>query len=467
MAKSKVLVVDDELGMLEVCSATLKHLEGVEVIVEQQSQQAAKYLENADLDLLILDIRMPSIGGVDLLRIARERDPNLAVLMITAFPSVETAIECMRLGAADYLAKPFLPEDLLATTKRLLESKRLRDENQVLRRRTERGSGFGEMIGESIEMQEVYRLIEQFAETEVDVLILGETGTGKELVARSIHAQSRRRQNRYMPIDCGAIPEGLLENELFGHERGAFTGAGSRSPGLLEIADKGTFFLDEIGDLSPVLQAKLLRTLQERRLRRVGGVEEIEVDIRVIAATSKDIDDEVAQKRFRPDLFYRINVGRIVVPALRKRPSDIPLLVEHFIACYAPEMGKDIAEVTPDAMEVLSRYAWPGNVRQLQNVVKRAIAVSDAEVLGVSELPDEIVVSGQSKPDGDLGSRSTHGFFACRNQHMIDFERKFLTELLAATDGDITRAAQSAQLPRGTLYRILAKYDLKPRDYRR
>ncbi len=462
MAKSKVLVVDDEPGMLEVISATLKRLTDVEILVEQDSRKAIGRIESENLDLLILDIRMPGVGGVDLLRLAREQDPNLAALMITAFPSVETAVQCMRLGAADYLAKPFLPEDLLATAQRLLSTKQLGDENRLLRQRVEHSSSFGEMIGKSSEMQRVYRLIEQFAKTNVDVLILGETGTGKELVARSIHDQSSRRQSRYMPVDCGAIPEGLLESELFGHERGAFTGAQSRSLGLLELADKGTFFLDEIGDLSPSLQSKLLRTLQERRLRRVGGGDEIEVDVRVIAATSKDLDEEVAQKRFRSDLFYRINVGRIVVPPLRQRTDDIPLLIDHFIDRYAVEMSKSVAEASPDAMEILSGYAWPGNVRQLQNVIKRALAVSEEQTIGVRDLPDEIVVSARSKD----GIKPSGGFFNSRNQQVLSFEQKYLTDLLANTKGDMTRAASEAQLPRGTLYRLLAKHDITPRDFR-
>lgn len=463
MAKAKVLVVDDEQGMLEVISATLKRLVDIEVLVEQDSRKAVRRVETENLDMLILDIRMPGVGGVDLLRLARDQDPNLAVLMITAFPSVETAVQCMRLGAADYLAKPFLPEDLLATTQRLLDSKQLRDENRLLQRRVERGSSFGEMVGTSAEMQCVYRLIEQFAGANVDVLILGETGTGKELVARSIHDQSPRRKNRYMPVDCGAIPEDLFESELFGHERGAFTGAHSRSLGLLELADKGTFFLDEIGDLSLNLQSKLLRTLQERRLRRVGGVDEIEVDVRVISATSKDLDDEVKQKRFRSDLFYRINIGRIVVPPLRHRTDDIPLLVEHFIKRYAVEMGKDITEVMPDAMEILSGYEWPGNVRQLQNAIKRALAVTNEQTINVSDLPDEIVVNARSEG----GNKSSGGFFDSRNQHLINFEQRYLADLLTNTHGDVTQAANESQMPRGTLYRLLAKYDIKPHDFRR
>jgi len=466
MSQSKVLVVDDEVGMLEVISATLGHLDDAEVVVEQDSRKAMARLEAENFDMLILDIRMPGLGGVDLLRLAREQDQNLAALMITAFPSVETAIQCMRFGAADYLAKPFLPEDLLATAQRLLDAKQLRDENRLLRRRVEFGSSFGEMIGASAQMQRVYTLIKQFAQTNVDVLILGETGTGKELVARSIHNQSSRRDKRYMPVDCSAIPEDLLENELFGHERGAFTGAQSRSLGLLELADAGTFFLDEIGDLSQRLQAKLLRTLQERRFRRVGGVVEIEVDVRVISATSKDLDDEVEHRRFRSDLFYRINVGRIVVPPLRRRADDIPMLVDHFIRRYAPEMGKQVSGATPDVLEILSAYAWPGNVRQLQNVVKRALAVSSEQTININDLPDEIVISAESGQTAQGGRTPSGGFFNSRNQYLSDFEKGYLTDLLTKTRGDMTQAARTAQLPRGTIYRLLAKYDIKPRDFR-
>jgi len=317
MSKTRVLVVDDEVGMLEVCAETLARLPEVVVLVESDGRRAAEQLNAEHFDLLIQDIRMPGTDGMDLLRLARQNDPDLAVLMMTAYPTVETAVESMKLGAADYITKPFTPEALLATVQRLLEGYRLRQENLLLSRLVERPYVFDEIIGASPAMRAVFDTIERVAGTNTDVLILGETGTGKELVARSIHKRSPRGGQRFVPVDCGAIPEDLLESELFGHERGAFTGATSRSLGLLEFADKGTFFLDEVGELPIRLQAKLLRALQERRIRRVGGHDEIEVDVRVIAATSRNLEAEINNQRFRDDLYYRLNVARIELPPLR------------------------------------------------------------------------------------------------------------------------------------------------------
>jgi DNA-binding NtrC family response regulator len=381
--------------------------------------------------------------------------------MITAFPSVETAVESMKLGAADYITKPFLPEELLANARRLLETKQLREENRLLERQVDRTYSFGEIVGRSPAMQEVFNTIQRIAETDVDVLILGETGTGKELVARSVHQGSRRRSHRFVPVDCGAIPEDLLESELFGHERGAFTGAHTRSLGLMEFADKGTFFLDEIAELPVRLQAKLLRTLQERRLRRVGGTEEIEADVRVISATSQDLDEAVRQGRFRSDLFYRINVARVVLPPLRDRPEDIPLLAEQFIGRFAREMGRDATTADGEVLEVLLGYPWPGNVRELQNVIKRALTMAAGPVIAVGDLPDQVVTTAGGRRGGPCS-----GFFDLREQHTARFERDYLMSLLEACKGDVSKAAREARVPRGTFYRFLNKHELVPEHYR-
>jgi DNA-binding NtrC family response regulator len=284
---------------------------------------------------------------------------------------------------------------------------------------------------------------------------------GKELVARSIHQRSQRRNARFVPVDCGAIPETLLESELFGHERGAFTGAHTRSLGLLEHADGGTFFLDEVGELSLQLQAKLLRTLQERKFRRVGAKEEIAVNVRVVAATNRNLDVEIRERRFRADLYYRINVARIEIPPLRERAEDIPLLVSHFVERYAGEMGKPDTAVDPAMSEVLSRYRWPGNVRELQNVVKRALAMSQRAVLSPDDLPDEIVIQA-----GDQAPSTPGGFFQLRAQRVVAFEQEYLEDLLQRCRGDVSRAAREARLPRGTLYRLLKKHDLNAENFR-
>lgn len=461
MTKSRILVVDDEQGMLEVCVDCLSELSGIEIVTEIKSTLAAKRLAAENWDLLITDVRMPDIGGVELLRIAREHDPDLAVLMITAYPNVETAVECMKLGATDYITKPFLPDDLLATVRRLLQARRLQEENSLLLRQVERSYSSRTIIGQSAAIQTMLKAIQQLAPSNADVLILGETGTGKELVARSIHEHSSRHSKPFVPVDCGAIPEELMESEFFGYERGAFTGADSRSLGLMEFAEGGTFFLDEIGELSPRLQAKLLRALEERKVRRVGGKEEIDVDIRVVAATARNLDDDIRTQRFRADLYYRINVARIEVPPLRDRASDIPLLTQHFIRRYAGEMIRQDVEVTAEVLEVLSSYPWPGNVRELQNVIRRTLAMTNNQVLTAADLPDEIVSTAALHT-----GKGRRGFFDHREQRMAAFEKEYLRSLLHAHKGDVPTAAVDAQLPRGTLYRLLKKHDLNAADFR-
>jgi two-component system response regulator PilR (NtrC family) len=367
----------------------------------------------------------------------------------------------MKLGAADYIAKPFLPEDLLATVQRLLEGKRLREENRLLRRQVERTYAFGEIIGRSDAMQKVFENIRRVAATDFDVLIVGETGTGKELVARAIHQRSRRKEAPFVPVDCGAIPEQLMESEFFGHERGAFTGAQCRSLGLLEFANRGTFFMDEISQMPPRLQAKLLRVLQERKFRRVGSAKELELDLRIVAASSLDLESGIKQGSFRLDFFHRINVARIELPPLRARTEDIPLLVEHLLERYAREMEKPRAELGPEVLEVLTSYSWPGNIRELQNVLKRALSTTASGTIMADDLPDELVTRS-----GEVSMRQEDGFFRARERRLVAFEAEYLRNLLSGCHGDVSGAARLARLPRGTLYRLLKKHDLNPAEFR-
>ena len=447
--------------MLEVCRDTLQRLPEVAIETAADGRTAAARCQRETWDLLITDVRMPGLDGVDLLRTARQADPTLAVLMMTAFPSVETAVQAMKLGAADYLTKPFLPEDLLATVTRLLETHRLSAENRLLTRRVEQTHRFGEMLGVSPAMHTVFDLITRVAPTNADVLIIGQTGTGKELVARSVHQRSPRAARRFVPVDCGAIPEDLLESELFGHERGAFTGAHSRSLGLLEFADGGTFFLDEVGELPPRLQVKLLRALQERSIRRVGGKDQIPVDVRVIAATSRDLAREVEAQRFRSDLYYRIHVARIDLPPLCQRPEDIPVLVAHFVERCAAEMGKAPPRLQAQVLEVLAGYPWPGNVRELQNVIKRTLALAPGPEISVDDLPDEVVNQATT-----AGGQGTPGFFDRRARHLEQFEKDYFIRLLQDCQGDASQAAAQARIPRGTLYRLLKKHGINPAEFR-
>ena len=461
MAKQRILVVDDEQGMLEVCAKTLRKLADTEIVLEKQAEVAAQKVASENFDLLITDVRMPGLNGVELLRLARQHDPNLAALILTAYPTVETAVECMKLGAADYIAKPFLPEDLLATARRLLEGRQLREENQSLRRQVERPYAFAEMLGQSPAMQKVLETIQRVAETDFDVLIVGETGTGKELVARAIHQRSRRKEGPFVPVDCGAIPDDLMESEFFGHERGAFTGAQTRSMGLLEFANKGTFFLDEVSQLPRRLQAKLLRVLQERKIRRVGGTKEIDLDVRIVAASSLSLGEEVRKERFRLDLYHRINVTGIELPPLRERSEDVLLLAGHFLNRYAAELGKGTLRLSPEVEEVFTHYPWPGNVRELQNVLKRTLATMQGETISLEDLPEQIVAATSSLP-----GEQEAGFMPLRERRLAAFEKEYFTHLLAACHGDIPAAARETRLTRGSFYRFLKRHGLNAADFR-
>jgi DNA-binding NtrC family response regulator len=377
---------------------------------------------------------------------------------------VDTARACLQAGAGDYLDVARVETDLEDALVRLLTASRRRAAEEVLRRAVERPYSFDDFLGESPAMQQVYSIIERVAVSSVDVLVTGETGTGKELVARAIHKRSRRSTGPFVPVDCGAIPDALMESELFGHERGAFTGADARRMGLVEFADGGTLFLDEIGELPLPLQAKLLRVLQERRVRRVGARQENAVDVRVVAATSRNIDQMVERGEFRRDLFYRINVVRIDLPALRSRGDDIGLLAEFFANRAAQEMGRTVGGLSTDVYQILKSYHWPGNVRELQNVVRRAIAMTRSPVAGVDDLPDEIVAAAGRAAGAEAGAV---GFFAQRAEHVARFEKQYLSDLLGRHLGDVSAAAREARLPRGTLYRLMKGHGLDGASFRK
>lgn len=342
-----------------------------------------------------------------------------------------------------------------------LPDSRLSEEYQFLRRQVERPHQFEDIIGASPGMQQVFQTIDQVADADVPVMIRGETGTGKELVARALHCRSRRADGPFVPVDCGAIPENLMESEFFGHERGAFTGAIQASVGLMEFASGGTLFLDELGELPLLLQAKLLRALQERRVRRVGGRKEISVDVRVVAATASDLDGMAARGDFRQDLLYRINVVPITLPPLRDRGDDIGLLAEHFCVRAGREMSRPLIGVTPEAYEVLQQYRWPGNVRELQNVIRRVAALSRNKMVELGDLPDELVGSA-----GEYRSDGSPGYFQLRDRQLAEFELRYLTELLQRHQGNVKTSAAEANLPRGTLYRLMKNHGLQSQQFR-
>jgi two-component system response regulator HydG len=443
----------------------LARLQPLEVRIETSLEKAVETIARDSWDLGVLAARQ-GLAAADAHRAVRTADPQLPLVVLDPTPSVDAARTCLTAGSSDYLDITRAETDLEDALARLLSGSRRQAAEVLLRRAVERPYSFAGFLGESPPMRDVYSLIERVAASSVDVLVTGETGTGKELVARAIHTQSRRSTGPFVPVDCGAIPDALLESELFGHERGAFTGADARRIGLVEFADGGTLFLDEVGELPLPLQAKLLRVLQERRVRRVGARQETPVDVRVVAATSRPIDQMVADETFRRDLFYRINVVRIDLPPLRARGDDVGLLAEHFANRAAQEMGRAVGGLSTDAYQVLKSYHWPGNVRELQNVVRRAVALARAPTAGIDDLPDDVVAAAGRVAQAAQSDPSDAGFFAKRAEHVAHFEKQFLSDLLTRHGGDVSAAAREARLPRGTLYRLLKGHALDAATFR-
>jgi len=381
--------------------------DGYDVQIANSGREAIDQLRQNNFDLLLSDIKMPDVSGVDVLRAAKEINRDVVAFMMTAYASTSTAVEAMRLGAVDYFTKPFSMDELRLKIRQHLESNRLKHENVLLKRALKTRYEFSNIIGHSEPMLEVFRMVETIAKTTSTVLITGESGTGKDLVARAIHYNSLRRERPFVALNCGGVPETLLESELFGHMRGAFTGADTNKKGLIEVAEGGTVFLDEIGEMTTTMQVKLLRVLQDRRFRRLGGTEEVQADIRVIAATNQDLEKLVASGRFREDLFYRINVIPMHLPPLRARKDDIPLLAEHFLAKYAEQMKKPVRSIVHHSLALLQAYEWPGNVRELENVIERAVALEQTPAILPDSLPPQIRMPGPAmKADAaDPGSR--------------------------------------------------------------
>ncbi|MEQ1573852.1 MAG: sigma-54 dependent transcriptional regulator [Vicinamibacterales bacterium] len=396
--KARILVVDDEASMRQWLQIALKK-DGYDVLTAQSGREALELLRHPDrkVHLLLSDIRMPDMSGVDVLREVKAVDRDVIVFMMTAFASTDTAVEAMRLGALDYFTKPFNIDELRLKVSQHLEARRIRDENVLLKRALKTRHEFSSMIGRSGPMLEVFKMVETIAQTSSTVLVTGESGTGKDLVARAIHYNSTRRDQPFVALNCGAVPETLLESELFGHMRGAFTGADANKKGLIEAAERGTIFLDEIGEMNAAMQVKLLRVLQERRFRPLGGTAEVLADIRVIAATNQDLQKMVGEGRFREDLFYRIHVIPVQLPPLRDRREDIALLAEHFLEKYSALMDKQVRSISRESMALLEAYTWPGNVRELENVIERSVALEQTPAVLPETLPTYIR-SGDAAP---------------------------------------------------------------------
>jgi len=435
-ANSRVLVVDDERSMQEFLEIFLRR-EGYDVQTASDVDTAIAQLESDDIDLIITDMQMPGKTGLDLILEAREVAPEAIVIVITAFGTTDSAISAIKEGAYDYLTKPFKLDELRIVIEKALEKKVLSVENQRLRKELRSHSRDRKLIGNSAPMQEVYDLVSQVAETKINVLITGESGTGKELVARAIHDQSSRHDQPFVAINCGAIPEQLLESELFGHVKGSFTGAFQNKEGLFEAASGGTLFLDEIGEISGSLQVKLLRALQEKTIRRVGDISDRKIDVRIVSATNRRLDEEVAAGRFREDVYYRLNVIELALPPLRDRIEDIPLLTQHFLRKFADELGKNIEGIDPEAFAMLSAYRFPGNVRELENLIERAVALARGPVIGVDLWPPTVGERQRTETDPHIPAAGID-----LDALLEGYEGSLLREALRCSGGVKKRAAR-------------------------
>ena len=455
---ARILVVDDERSLRELLAIVLRR-EGYEVLLAENGRAAIDLLEREPVDLLISDIKMPDMSGVDVLRAAKRIDRDILGIMITAFASTDTAVEAMRLGACDYLSKPFDVDLLKMKVREKIENRQLRQENVLLKRTLGLAHRFANIIGRSESMLEVFKMIETVARTNSTILLTGESGTGKGLVAQAIHFHSLRREKPLVSVNCGAMPEALLESELFGHMRGAFTSADQNKKGLLEVAEKGTIFLDEIGEMSAVMQVKLLRVLQERRFRRVGGLEEISADIRVVTATNQDLAKAITEGRFSEDLFYRINVIPIALPALRERREDIPLLADHFLTKYNEQMGKDVSGVSHEAMQLLTSYDWPGNIRELENVIERAIALEATPAILVDSLP--AVIRGEAPRAASAPAEPLPEGGFDLEAHVQEVERGYISAALRRSGGVQVKAAELLGMSFRSFRYYVKKYNLR------
>jgi two-component system response regulator PilR (NtrC family) len=410
--------------------------EGYDVSTADGVASGTLQLDADDFDVVITDIQMPDGNGLDLLQAAQEMAPESVVIVMTAFASTDTAIAAMKHGAYDYITKPFKVDEIRVVVEKALEKKRLSSENQRLRTELRSRSRDCAMVGNSPAIQRVFDFVHQVAETKANVLISGESGTGKEMVARAVHESGGRRERPFVAVNCGAIPENLLESELFGHVKGSFTGAIQNKPGLFEVAEGGTLFLDEIGEMALPLQVKLLRALQERVFRRVGGTSDIEFDARIVSASNRRLDREVAEGRFREDLYYRLNVIEVPLPSLRERRDDIPLLAAHFVEKYTRELDKDVQAISDDAMDRLMRYDYPGNVRELENIIERAVALCRSDGIGIDVLPPTVLQQGDSDAEDLLPESGVD-----LDTLMASYERRFLLEALDRSKGVKKRAA--------------------------
>ena len=458
MIPKRILIIDDEENFRHMLSVILKK-EKYDVETASNGEEGLQKVTDAAFDQILCDIRMPQMDGLEFMKKAQELGVNATIIMMSAYGTVDTAIEAMKLGAYDYISKPFKPDEIILILKKAEERERLRKENEFLRKEVKKEFSFENIVSKNEGMQKIFEVIKKVAQYKSTILITGESGTGKELVAKALHYNSDRSQNPFIPVNCGAIPENLLESELFGHERGAFTDAIRTKKGLFEEADVGTLFLDEIGELPLQLQVKLLRVLQEGEIRRVGDSKPIKVDVRIIAATVKDLLKEVNEGRFRDDLFYRLNVFPIHIPPLRERKEDIPLLVTHFIKKYGLSLNKNVLGINHKALDILMNYRWSGNVRELENTIERAIVLADETNIEFENLPVEI---REFKEKIELSS-------LVEEEHSIKKASKILEinliqKALKKTKGNHTQAAKLLEISHRALLYKIKEYEIVEKD---
>lgn len=463
MTNTNILVVDDQAAHCDLMCSVLNGA-GYTVDSADSGAMALDGIQSGAYGLVLTDQQMPGMSGLELLRELHVHQPSLPVIIVTAHGTVATAVDAMKNGAADFIQKPFTPEELLLVVRRVLDRQELVEEVRTLRERVGAPYRFDRIISQSPKMNDIFEMIRNLADLDTTVLITGETGTGKELVAHAMHHNSQRRDKRFVRINCGALTESLLESELFGHERGAFSGAIQSRRGKFEYAAGGTLLLDEIGEVSPAMQVKLLRVLQEKEIQRVGGNDTIPVDVRILATTNRDLEEAVAAGTFRSDLFYRLNVVRIQVPPLRARMEDVPLLAAHFLKLFCEKSTRTLSGFSTEVMNTLLTYDWPGNVRELANVVERAAVMATGPLITQLELPDRAVPAAlQAAPCFDLNLPFKEG----RQKVITDYERAYLSECLRFHKGNIAQSAQRCGIDTKTFYRKMQDYGLDKRDFKK
>ncbi|MCE2433409.1 MAG: sigma-54-dependent Fis family transcriptional regulator [Candidatus Latescibacteria bacterium] len=462
MQKEKILVIDDELDMLSGCQKFLETV-GYAVVVAESGEAGIALFETENPDLVIVDLKMPRIDGMAVLQSIIARDQEAVVIIFTGYGTIEGAVEAIKAGAFDFIQKLFDPEEFLIVIERALKLRRARVENIALKQMLDTRFRFENIIGNSEAITQVFGLMQKISDIDANVLITGESGTGKELVAQCIHTNSKRSHKRFVPLNCGGLPENLVESEIFGHTKGAFTDAKQNRAGLMEHARGGTFFLDEIGELPMHLQVKFLRVLEDHKIRRLGSNQEIEIDIRLISATNRNIKELIREGRFREDLFYRLNTFELHLPPLRERQGDIHLLAHHFLNYFAETSEKAVQGISTEAMDMLCGYTWPGNVRELMHVMERAVALSDGDAIQLDDLPENLV--GQTADT--IGSAQTDlPFLEAKDAVIEKFERTFIDRLLKAHNGNVSRAARQNGTDRRTLQRLISKYAIDVSTYR-